>query len=46
VVTGLKNGFPIGFDYANSKATRSHSNMLPANENPQVVDEYLQHEIE
>jgi len=36
----------IGFDYANSKVTRSHSNMMSANKKPQVVDEYLQHEIE
>ena len=45
VVSGLKNGFRIGFDHITSKLTSSRNNMLSAKENPHVVDEYLLHEI-
>ena len=45
VVSGLKNGFRIGFDHITSKLTSSQNNMLSAKENPHVVDEYLLHEI-
>ena len=44
VVSGLKNGFHIGFDHIMSKLTSSQNNMLSAKEYPHVVDEYLLHE--
>ena len=45
VVSGLKNGFRIGFDHITSKLTSSRNNMLSAKENSHAVDEYLLHEI-
>ena len=45
VVSGIKSGFRVGFDYTNHKLVSSKSNMLSASSNPQIIEEYLQHEV-
>ena len=45
VVSGIKSGFRVSFDYTNHKLVSSKSNMLSASSNPQIIEEYLQHEV-
>lgn len=46
ILAGIKNGFRIGFNYTAVKLTDSSNNMLSAIEHPEVVDEYLDAELE
>ena len=41
VVSGLRQGFRVGFDYAHSGCQRASSNMHSAREHAQVIREYL-----
>eukprot|EP00731_Ephydatia_muelleri_P010108 Em0005g694a len=41
IVSGLRQGFRVGFDYAHSGCQRASSNMHSAREHAQVIREYL-----
>ena len=45
VVSGIKEGFRIGFNYG-CKVVSSKNDMLSALENPQVIEDYLQNEVQ
>lgn len=45
VLTGLREGFHIGFDASSVSLQSSSSNMRSALEHPSVVDDYLQVEV-
>ena len=45
ILRGLRLGFRIGFQHGKGRCTSAKSNMLSANRNPGVVDEYLQKEV-
>ena len=45
ILRGLQLGFRIGFQHGKGMCTSAKSNMLSANQNPGVVDEYLQKEV-
>ena len=45
ILRGLRLGFRIGFQHGKGMCTSAKSNMLSANQNPGVVDEYLQKEV-
>ena len=44
ILRGLKQGFRIGFDYSRFGCRRARRNMLSAQQNGSVVDEYLREE--
>lgn len=41
VVSGIRDGFRVGFDYAGRQCKRAAQNMASTREHPQVVSEYL-----
>ena len=45
LLKGLKSGFHIGFDYANHTHESAKANMKSAQENPAVVNQYIQREL-
>ena len=46
IVTGLREGFRIGYNYQAHKCKRSEDNMRSAKDHPQVVDSYIRKECE
>ena len=46
LLEGIENGFKIGFDYAQHSVTPCRNNMLSTLDHPQVVTDYLEHELE
>ena len=43
---GMKEGFRIGFRYADCACKRAGSNMKSASDHPEVVDRYLATKVE
>ena len=46
LVTGLREGFRIGFDYGTHQCRKSGDNMRSAQQHPQVVRNYVLKECE
>ena len=46
ILTGIKHGFRLGFNYSASKLIDSNSNLLSAVEHPGVINDYLANELE
>ena len=44
LITGLREGFRIGYDYQGHKCKWCKENMKSAKEHPQVVDDYIMKE--
>ena len=45
ILTGLKEGFRVGFQFEAISCVSASTNMLSATKNPQVVDKYLDKEV-
>lgn len=45
IVTGLREGFHVGFRYGSITCRAASTNMQSATSNPQVVDQYLEKEV-
>ena len=45
ILTGLRNGFRVGFQYHTLSPTSAQTNMLSAGRNQEVVDRYLEREV-
>ena len=44
VLSGIREGFRVGFDYSKHTCVSARANLLSAGENKQVVDDYLREE--
>ena len=46
LLSGIKNGFRIGYSHTTCKCRAARGNMVSTLENPEVVDEYLTKELQ
>ena len=46
ILRGLREGFRVGFRYQSHSCARAKANMKSASENPEVVDRYIEREVE
>lgn len=46
LLKGMKEGFRVGFQYDSHTCKRSKANMLSASKNPEVVEKYLDNEVQ